>query len=233
MLANYANEKNECYPSIQTLANDVETTKNTIRNAIQKLESIGLIVKSARVDGERQTSHLYTLNVGSVIPAPSQATAPPSSATAAPMGVTTERGSVIPALGSATAAPEPITYPITYPEKNIRESSDDDLFELDKNKRVKKIPYQEIVDLYHKHLPNNPQVFKLTATRKAQIKARWNDPNELPTLQDWEDFFIYISKNKFLTGRSPPSNGRKPFIAGLEWLTKESNFTKIAENNYA
>ena len=106
-------------------------------------------------------------------------------------------------------------------EKDINKSSP---------KTVNDVPYKKIVETYHKMLPTLPKVEKLTATRKGQIKQRWRQ--DLKDLNQWENYFDYVSQSKFLMGLVPSNNGRKPFIATLEWLTKESNFTKVSEENY-
>ena len=93
------------------------------------------------------------------------------------------------------------------------------------------VPYQKIVTLYHEMLPTLPKVEKLTEKRKSQIRQRWLQ-DDLPDLNNWENFFDYVSKSKFLMGASTPVNGHRVFTANLEWLTKESNFIKICEKNY-
>lgn len=93
------------------------------------------------------------------------------------------------------------------------------------------VPYQKIVDLYHECLPSNPRCEILTAARKGYIAARWNS-GKLPDLENWQGYFTYCSKSKFLTGQVDPAPGRKRFVANLEWLTKESNFVKIFEGKY-
>lgn len=102
-------------------------------------------------------------------------------------------------------------------------------------------PYEQIVRLYHEKLPMLPSIQTLTTQRKAAIKARWNQvikeehcqtPEEV--LELFAFFFDRVAGNKFLTGGIDPSPGHsKPFRAGLDWLMKESNFVKIAENYYA
>lgn len=102
-------------------------------------------------------------------------------------------------------------------------------------------PYEQIVRLYHEKLPMLPAIQTLTTQRKAAIKARWNQvikeehcqtPEEV--LELFSFFFDRVAGNKFLTGGIDPSPGHsKPFRAGLDWLMKESNFVKIAENYYA
>jgi hypothetical protein len=87
-----------------------------------------------------------------------------------------------------------------------------------------------VVDLYHEFLPMCPAVRKLTKARETQIKARL--AQDLKTEEAWTGFFQYVAASHFLTGQSETNNGRKPFFADLEWLTKESNFVKVIEGKY-
>lgn len=120
--------------------------------------------------------------------------------------------------------------------KHYTQNSDESLpaAEEERKSNVTKlpvVPYQQIVDLYGAILPELPQVVKLTAARKAQIKARWN--HDLPTIEDWQQFFQAVRSSKFLMGLEPAGPGRnKPFIASLDWLTKEANLIKVVEGRY-
>ena len=93
------------------------------------------------------------------------------------------------------------------------------------------IPVSEIVDLYHELLPMCPKVRKLTTARKKQIEARWRC-GDLPDLKTWRDYFEFCAESKFLTGLTQPMNGHKHFVADLEWLSREGNYTKIYERKY-
>lgn len=97
----------------------------------------------------------------------------------------------------------------------------------------KKIPYKEIVEIYHKILPLHSKVEVLNVTRKGYLKRLWFDDDGigLPDLQHWENFFTYIKQSQFLTGQVQ-SHDRKPFIPNLEWLTKPANYLKITEGFY-
>tara|TARA_B100001057_G_scaffold178450_1_gene179247 strand:+ start:6680 stop:7306 length:627 start_codon:yes stop_codon:yes gene_type:complete len=67
-LANYADDKNTCFPSYKTLISITEMSRSTIIRSLKSLENIGLIKIEERFadfnEGKRQTSNLYTLNVG-------------------------------------------------------------------------------------------------------------------------------------------------------------------------
>ena len=78
-------------------------------------------------------------------------------------------------------------------------------------------------------LPDCPSVRLLTDARKSSIRQRWL--KELDDMDSWRNYFEHVSKSKFLTGKVE-SNGRKPFIADLEWLCKPGNLAKIAEGKY-
>ena len=92
--------------------------------------------------------------------------------------------------------------------------------------------HQEIIALYHKHLPANPRIRDWTSGRAEQLRARWNESKERQNLEYWEGFFQTIAaKCPFLVGQKTGSNGR-PFLPGLDWLVKAENFAKIREGRY-
>jgi DNA-binding transcriptional ArsR family regulator len=67
-LANYADDKNTCFPSYKTLISITEMSRSTIIRALKSLEEVGLIEIEERFadfnEAKRQTSNLYTLKVG-------------------------------------------------------------------------------------------------------------------------------------------------------------------------
>jgi len=93
-------------------------------------------------------------------------------------------------------------------------------------------PYQQIVELYHKALPEMIEVYKLTPLRERQIKALWEDKEELPSLEDWERYFKFVRGSQFLMGNIPPINGHKQFKGSLEFITNPTNYVKITERHY-
>jgi hypothetical protein len=95
------------------------------------------------------------------------------------------------------------------------------------------VPVQKIVDLYHEVLTDLPAVRQITSKRKAQIQQRWKSSPKHQDLDFWRRYFDFVSQSPFLMGQIPPTPERpKPFRADLEWLTNESNFTKVIENKY-
>ena len=95
------------------------------------------------------------------------------------------------------------------------------------------ISVDDVVQLYHRILPKNPKVKKLTQSRRRHIQARIRE--DLPDLESWETYFRIVSSSKFLTGKSKPrteSGYDRPFSATLEWLSKPGNLAKVAEKMY-
>lgn len=81
---------------------------------------------------------------------------------------------------------------------------------------------------FREHLPAMPQIRDMTEARKKMVRSivkrggRYAQPDFFP------EFFKYVSKSKFLTGRSEnPWHG-----CCFDWLLKPANFQKIIEGNY-
>ena len=113
--------------------------------------------------------------------------------------------------------------------------------EVPQTPKAPAVPYQEIVNAYHRNLPELPRVVKLTVKRKKQIAACWKDVVTLQnpdgsdktvhcdSLEFWEKFFKYVSTRDFLMGRKAGST----WCADLEFLTREEPFLKILGGGYA
>lgn len=95
------------------------------------------------------------------------------------------------------------------------------------------VPVDDIVQMYHEILcPPCPRVIKVTAQRKAKIKARWNDT--IPDLDQWKQYFLLVKCSPFLTGKGIAKDGRTPFLADLDFLIRSEDMpVKIAEGKYA
>lgn len=95
-------------------------------------------------------------------------------------------------------------------------------------------PQIAIIEAYNRLLPEGRQVnLKLWNDKRARLlNARWKEDPDRQTLEWWEKYFEYISESKFLTGKTPPTPGRGPFLISLDWILNESNFVKIHEGQY-
>ena len=88
------------------------------------------------------------------------------------------------------------------------------------------IPYQLVVDSYHEHT-TLPRILKLTAKRKAHIKARWNESETTRSIEWWDSYFAHVSQVKFLNGEND-----RNFKANFDFLMHEEKIVKILEGAY-
>lgn len=104
-------------------------------------------------------------------------------------------------------------------------------------------PFQQIVDAYHEVLPNHRRVHCLTHERKELLSAAWRwtwqdrqrrgkQADHESVLNSMRGLFGLVAESKLLTGRVPGKDGRKPFVAGLDWILKPSNILDIIENKW-
>lgn len=101
-------------------------------------------------------------------------------------------------------------------------------------------PHGELVELYHATLPTLPRCEILNDTRRGYMRQRWREVcaefklSKADGLEWWRGYFTTVAGSQFLTGRSPPGrDGRAPFRADLEWLTRPNNFAKVVEGRYS
>lgn len=92
-------------------------------------------------------------------------------------------------------------------------------------------PHLEIIELYHRVLPELPNVVVSRwqgSARAKDLQTRWKESPKHQTLEFWERFFIAIRKiDWYFPGQG--NAGIANFSADLGWLLKRSNFDKTIE----
>ena len=103
--------------------------------------------------------------------------------------------------------------------------------------------HKGVVELYHKLLPTLPRVEVWNDVRSGYLRSRWKEvaqdmkkskgevTGEM-VMDWWTEFFGYVAKSPFLTGKTNPVKDKPPFLADLEWLIRPTNFAKIVEGKY-
>ena len=105
------------------------------------------------------------------------------------------------------------------------------------HERLPPCPTQELVDLYHHHLPMLPRVEVLNDGRRRALSARWREvvtdkdiaKTESPKSAAVDFFgwyFGHASRSAFLTGRA------KNWRADFDFLITPSKFAKVIEGHY-
>ena len=92
-------------------------------------------------------------------------------------------------------------------------------------------PHSDIIALYHELLPANPRIKVWDGARAEALRARWREDPKRQNLDYWRRYFAHVSASPFLTGKVEGQGGR-PFLPGLDWLVKASNFAKVIEGRY-
>lgn len=106
--------------------------------------------------------------------------------------------------------------------KSIQNDANEEPVEIvtDESHRV---PYQEIVNMYHEICVSLPTVRAVSDSRRKMIRSRYNQYG----IDEIRTVFEKAEASDFLTGRSGVWNG-----CGIDWLLKPSNFLKVLEGNY-
>ncbi len=137
-------------------------------------------------------------------------------------------------LGNGRVALDPLTLnldPLTLNLDPVHSTDGDVSSLLKKYHETPVCPHKEIIEAYHRILPELPRVIQWTDARKAFLQLRWREDTERQSLDWWQMFFRQVSKSDFLMGRVDCKD-QESFQANLEWLIRPSNFVKVLEGNY-
>jgi hypothetical protein len=102
-------------------------------------------------------------------------------------------------------------------------------------------PHLAVLALWAEVLPAMPQHLpeQWKGARADHLRTRWR---ETAALKGWTEqahglaylrkLFAYVGQSAFLTGRAPPSPGKRPFAIELEWLVNPTNWARVHEGKY-
>ena len=123
-------------------------------------------------------------------------------------------------------------------EKSISSKNISNL-DIYKSKNRANVTLEEVVAEYHSILPDLPRCIALTEKRRTMLRARCRETISLDgrtqdpsTLEFWQKFFRFVGESPFLTGKTMPSQGRKRFIADIDFLLSPQGFGRIIDGKY-
>lgn len=99
-------------------------------------------------------------------------------------------------------------------------------------------PVAEVVERYHLRCPTLNRVEIVNEFRRGLVRSRWREVcaeerfDRAQALEWWDDFFAFVNRSPFLTGRTAGKPGSPPFKADFEWLVRPQNFVRVVENRY-
>ena len=95
--------------------------------------------------------------------------------------------------------------------------------EIEIEKEIERIDYQQIADMYNEICISFPKVKTLSAARKKAIKARLNTYR----VDDFKNLFQKAEASDFLKGRN-----NRDWSANFDWLIKDASMAKVLDGNY-
>ena len=255
-LADNANDKGECFPSYQHIADQCEISRRAVMGHIQALEKAGYLKIKRRKNGKENQSNVFYLTLkkggepaalrGSELSAPpSEPNAPPSEPAA--LGGS-ESGSPITSHSS-----EPIIEPTPLPPNSAGKVDavasanpdglagvigDDQKSTTAKPRRRYEAPVSELVAIYNEETAGVlPAVQKITDSRIKAVNARWLQFLNSKTLtgevrySDRESGLAWWRKffRKVLLNERWCGGSGIEWTADFDWIVKQSNFVKILE----
>lgn len=227
-LADNANDKGECWPSYQHIADHCECSKSTVRDHIDALEKAGLLVKENRTgtkNGKGNASNVYHLKLDN--PMPTTGTPPmPGNGTPMPVGGTPP----MPTGGTRTSHSfEPVIEPKTPlpPTGGISPEP------AGKNQTPKPKPeqpspqdYQAALAIYNDTVADRlPHAVELNDKRRKGIKRLIGQLAR----KDLQGFRAYVEA--FVTN-APPfyfGDNDRGWTANLDYLLRADTLTKVRE----
>ncbi len=127
-------------------------------------------------------------------------------------------------------------------EKSISSKDIDiDISNIDiyKSKNHANISLEEVLAEYHSILPDLPRCIALTEKRRTMLRARCREKIVLDgrsqdprRIEFWQKFFRFVGESPFLMGKTMPTNGRKRFVADIDFLLSPQGFARIIDGKY-
>lgn len=118
--------------------------------------------------------------------------------------------------------------PVSASQTSRREHPFGDLLGDSDNNKMPLCPHEKIVDLYHKILPEKPEVRVLNEKRKKHLRARWREDPKRQKLEWWTKYFEHIRTVPFLmTGGNTDWPG-----ADFDFMINATKIVKIIEGSY-
>ena len=255
-LADNANDKGECFPSYQHIADQCEISRRAVMGHIRELEKAGYLKIKRRKNGKENQSNVFYLTLkkggesaalgGSELSAPhSEPDAPPSESAA--LGGS-ESGSPI-----TSHSFEPVIEPTPLPPNPDGEvdavasanpdglaggCGDDQKRTTAKPRRRYVAPVSELVAIYNEETAGVlPAVQKITDSRIKAVNARWRQflnsqaPSGEVRYSDRESGLAWWRRffRKVLLNERWCGGSGIEWTADFDWIVKQSNFVKILE----
>lgn len=210
-LADNANEKGECWPSLKNIAEQCEVSQKTVIENIKKLEKLNLVRKVNRFNERGKTSNLYIISIEKNPKSVSEET------------TTTHVKNCNHPCEETTTTP--------CEESSYESVSSESVKEPEKTKAIS--TEEKIVNLYNEILADSknqyhlPFVKVITEKRKKALKKFWalidKDINRVESYFNW--FISNAEHHRWIFG-----DNDRCWKADIEYICRDETFAKATEN---
>lgn len=221
-LADFSDNRNECFPSQAVLAEIAECSVDTVQRHLKKLEAAGYIQRSRRhtTDGNR-TSDRYMLSVGNEIAKQPEKPVRQSRK----LRPDPKPQNAVLTKPQSYAEPKPQSYAvgtITEPSSEVKTPV------VPKGTSMPAIGRAQALEAFHAYNATAlacglPQAAKMTPDRERKIVARLRDYGA----DGWARALANIDRSSFLTGIND-----RGWRADLDWLLTPAKFAKVHDGGY-
>ena len=238
-LADWSDDDGHCFPSIQKIADKVRLKERQAQRVVHSLITGGFVqITGNELGGPPGSSRRYRLNLARLTGVTHDTpTGVAGDTPRRPTGVMEDGDGCHPRRETGVAHDT-----LTISEPSVNHQKEGGMPPVS-SKAADLCPYQQIIDLYHEALPDNPRCKVVSKARQAAIKARWTEAAKLTCkpfgyatraegLAAWQQFFDICAESAYLTGQVPGTNGRPPFMADIDFLMSPSGFARTLENRY-
>lgn len=224
-LADNANDKGECWPSYQHIADQCEIGRSTVKSHIRALEQMGMLRRAFRKNGELNQSNLFYLTLDNSIKQ-----LPENSGAGDDLGQELPEGGAGAARGGRAGA-APITShsfePVIEPKTPLPPTGGDEGSSL-QSQKTKPAPlnYQAVLEAYNDAAGNRlPNASTLNDARRRAIKRLLGELAE-PTPEAAGKYFQYFMETAkpFYFGENP-----RQWQANFDYLLRSDTLLKTRE----
>jgi hypothetical protein len=110
---------------------------------------------------------------------------------------------------------------------NVRKEEVNNISPTGSGSKAPNVPFNEIVDLYMRILPELPVVKVINEERKRVLRATWKAHKNFQTLDFWERYFNQVRNIDWIMGRTGTT-----YAIDFTYLIKQKNVIGIVEGKH-
>ena len=226
-LADNANDKGECWPSLKNIAEHCEVSQKTVITNIKKLEGLGYVKKINRFNDKGKTSNLYVITITEVAPIGGNSSSGPCEKTSTThvkkRKEPSENTSTTPCENTSTTPYEKSSHESVSIEPVITES----VIETINREKIISLESLNAFVSYRKKIkkPMTTHAVELLVAKLGGLRVDGHSPQELineAIMNGWQSVYPKTNPKPNGTFQSPQERIREENIRVMsKWANKE------------